>query len=193
MSFSPGSKTFPRFSGVETIVVKEREFSRPLSETLLLFTLLITMTLAVSAAYYLELPAGPQHLTEQTQIQSLTAEPILSEAISSTEASTTSEIATTEPVTTEPPTTEPTTTTEATTTTSTTTTTTTSSTTSTTIKCGYNNETPCVTGTGLECKPGNVIGSEGLCHQTNCVKNVPSGMNDGNCGAFALSYCDEAE
>jgi hypothetical protein len=185
-------KDVSKVSGVETIIVKEHEFSRPLSETLLLFTLLITMTLAVSAAYYLKMPAGPQYLPEQLQNQTQPAadEPVLSEP-TSTEAPTTTVLASTEPTSTEPPTSEPTTSTEATTTT--TTSTTTSSTTSTSVKCGYDMEPPCYTDKGLKCEPGNSVGAEGLCHQLNCVKTVPSGNNDGSCGAFAMSYCDEAK
>jgi hypothetical protein len=181
-------KDVSKVSGVETMVVREHEFSRPLTETLLLFTVLITMTLAVSAAYYLQIPNSPQYLPDQpqNQMQGFTVEPVVNEATTTTEASTTTFPDTTEPTTTEPP---ETTTTEATTSTSTTT----SSTTTTSFKCGYDMEPPCIIETGLKCAPGNKVGAEGLCHQLSCVKTVPSGNTDGSCGAFAMSYCDETE
>jgi hypothetical protein len=182
-------KDVSKVSGVETMVVREHEFSRPLTETLILFTVLITMTLAVSAAYYLQIPNSPQYLPDQPQnhMAGSSAEPMVKEATTTTEAATTSTIPdTTEPTTTEPP---QTTTTEATTSTSTTTT----STTSTSVKCGFDMEPPCITETGLKCEPGNKEGAEGLCHQLSCVKTVPSGNTDGSCGSFAMSYCDETK
>ena len=183
-------KDVSKVSGVETMVVREHEFSRPLTETLLLFTILITMTLAVSAAYYLQVPNTPQYLPDQPQnlMQGSSAEPMVNEAstTTTTEASTTTIPDTTEPTTTEPP---QTTTTEATTSTTTTTT----STTSTTVKCGYDMEPPCISESGLNCEPGNKVGAEGLCHQLSCVKTVPSGNVDGACGAFAMTYCEETK
>jgi hypothetical protein len=180
-------KDVSKVSGVETMVVREHEFSKPLTETLLLFTIMITMTLAVSAAYYLQVPSSPQYLPDQPQnlMQGSTAE-LMVEAVTTTEATATTVADTTEPTTTEPP---QTTTTEATTST----TTTTSSTTTTSVKCGFDMEPPCITETGLKCEPGNKVGAEGLCHQLSCVKTVASGNTDGSCGAFAMSYCDEAK
>ena len=179
-----------KVSGVETMVVREHEFSRPLTETLLLFTIMITMTLAVSAAYYLQVPNTPQYLPDQPQnhMQGSGAEPMVNEATTTTttEASTTTLSDTTEPTTTEPP---QTTTTEATTSTTTTTT----STTTTSVKCGYDMEPPCISESGLKCEPGNKVGAEGLCHQLSCVKTVPSGNVDGACGAFAMTYCEETK
>lgn len=185
-------KDVSKVSGIETMVVQEHQFSRPLTETLLLFTLLITMTLAVSAAYYLQIPS-PQYLPDQPQnlMQGSGAEPMVNQATTTTTTTTTDASTTTLPDTTEPTTTEPpqTTTTEATTTT----TTTTAPTTSTTVKCGFDMEPPCISETGLNCEPGNKVGAEGLCHQLTCVKTVPSGNVDGACGAFAMSYCDETK
>jgi hypothetical protein len=181
-------KDVSKVSGVETMVVQEHQFSRPLAETLLLFTVLITMTLAVSAAYYLQIPNSQQYIPDQPQnmMQGPSVDPIASEATTTTtEPPTTSTVPdTTGPTTTEPP---QTTTTEATTST----TTTTSSTTSTSVKCGFDMEPPCITESGLKCEPGNKEGAEGLCHQLSCVKTVPSGNVDGSCGSFAMSYCDE--
>jgi hypothetical protein len=169
-------KDVSKVSGVETMVVREHEFSRPLTETLILFTVLITMTLAVSAAYYLQIPNSPQYLPDQPQnhMAGSSAEPMVKEATTTTEAATTSTI---------PDTTEPTTSTSTTTT----------STTSTSVKCGFDMEPPCITETGLKCEPGNKEGAEGLCHQLSCVKTVPSGNTDGSCGSFAMSYCDETK
>jgi hypothetical protein len=183
-------KDVSKVSGVETMVVQEHQFSRPLTETLLLFTIMITMTLAVSAAYYLQVPNAPQYMPDQPQnhMQESTAEPRVNEVstTTTTEASTTTVPDTTEPTTTQPP---QVTTTEATTSTTITTT----PTTLTNIKCGFDMEPPCITETGLKCEPGNKIGAEGLCHQLSCVKTVPSGNTDGSCGSFAMSYCDETK
>jgi hypothetical protein len=79
-----------------------------------------------------------------------------------------------------------------------TTSTTLSTTTTTTItiekemKCGGDWEDPCENESdgSLKCDPGNVIGSEGLCHTPECAPSVPSGRK-GSCGAFALRYCQK--
>ena len=91
-------------------------------------------------------------------------------------------------------------TTEETTTTSTTPTTkpaakklkvkTTTTTTTTTLPCGADLESPCEAENGnYVCNEGNIIGGDNICHTPTCLPSVDSGLHEGNCGAFALKFC----
>ena len=154
-------KDVSSLSGKEIIVLRREEnlFATHLAEKLLIVTVIIALTFAVSATVYLAAPPTPLPTTTTT----------------STTTSTT-----TEPTTT---TTSTTTTTEE----PTTTTTTTTSTTTTTISCGGDLEPPCIYEVGPKCDGGMILGADEMCYKPTRSKSVQSGADAGSsCGAFAL-------
>lgn len=179
-------KDVSSISGRETLIVTKEEsnFSAHLAEKLLLFTVVIAMTFAVSAAYYMNY--SPESGGEQL-IDSMGMPPtVVSAVITDKPANLFSEQLVTMPETTT------TTVAEPIETTTTTTTTTLEPTTTTTLSCGGELEAPCLLFNEYKCDPGFLEGSEGLCHEKKCAPTVPSGNSDGKCGAYALQYCDEA-
>lgn len=162
------SRDVAKLAGIEVLVLEKKTPLTSLPELLILLTVITSLTLVSSAAYYIatnspyaveiEGSTGPL----QTASISSPAEIIVkSGGGESTTTTTTTE--------------EPTTTTTSTT---------------TTTMCGFDGQPPCETAAGtFKCKPGNKEGAEGLCHQVTCAPTVNSGNMDGQCGAFALDYC----
>jgi cytoskeletal protein RodZ len=158
-------KDVSSLSGKEIIILRREEkiFATHLAEKLLIVTVLIALTFAVSATVYL-------------------AAPLTSIPTTTTTTTTTSSSTTTIPVTT-------TTTSTSTTEEPTTTTTTTTSTTTTTIACGGDLQPPCIYENGPKCDGGIILGADEICHKTTHTKSVVSGADSGtSCGAWALDY-----
>ena len=183
------SRDVAKIAGIEVLVLEKHSPLPSIPEFLILLTLLTSLALVSSAAFYIAANPAYSAEMENQAIEPLQAASISSAAELLSEASTTT---TTLSATTTTTSLEPTTTTTSTTTTTTTTSTTTTTTTSTTTTtlCGNDGQSPCESATGTyKCKPGNKEGSEGLCHLVKCAPTVLSGNIDGNCGAFALDYC----